>query len=97
MNRLTFIREASSRIYSPYVFAIGQLLGEIPYSVLCAIIFWVMLVGYPDYNPLSPSERAAFHRYIQYILVKDQLAQMAPASSSLSSLSRNCLQCHLVN
>lgn len=46
MNRRTFIREASSRIYSPYVFAIGQLLGEIPYSVLCALIYWVLMV-YP--------------------------------------------------
>ena len=45
MNRRTFNREASSRIYSPYVFAIGQLLGEIPYSVLCALIYWVLMVG----------------------------------------------------
>jgi ATP-binding cassette subfamily G (WHITE) protein 2 (SNQ2) len=45
MNRRTFIREASSRIYSPYVFAIGQLLGEIPYSLVCAIIYWVLMVG----------------------------------------------------
>ena len=40
-----FIREASSRIYSPYVFAIGQLLGEIPYSTLCAILYWVLMVS----------------------------------------------------
>ena len=40
----TFIREASSRIYSPYVFAIGQLLGEIPYSILCAIVYWCLSV-----------------------------------------------------
>ncbi|KAN0100115.1 hypothetical protein V8E55_000099 [Tylopilus felleus] len=33
-NRRIFIREASSRIYSPYVFAIAQLIGEIPYSML---------------------------------------------------------------
>jgi len=46
MNRRTFIREASSRIYSPYVFAVGQLLGEIPYSILCAILYWVLMV-YP--------------------------------------------------
>jgi ATP-binding cassette, subfamily G (WHITE), member 2, SNQ2 len=45
-NRLVFIREASSRIYSPYVFATGQLLGEIPYSILCAIIFWVLMVSF---------------------------------------------------
>jgi len=46
MNRLVFIREASSRIYSPYVFAIGQLLGEMPYSIICAIIYWALMV-YP--------------------------------------------------
>ncbi|KAH9981076.1 ABC-2 type transporter-domain-containing protein [Lactifluus volemus] len=46
MNRGVFIREASSRIYSPYVFAVGQLLGEIPYSVVCAIIYWALMV-YP--------------------------------------------------
>ncbi|KAJ3545283.1 hypothetical protein NMY22_g2500 [Coprinellus aureogranulatus] len=45
-NRRTFIRESSSRIYSPYVFAIGQVLGEIPYSILCALLYWVLMV-YP--------------------------------------------------
>jgi hypothetical protein len=76
MNRRTFVREASSRIYSPYVFAIGQLLGEIPYSVLCAIIYWAVLVGFPDHEPLSPTKKyfRIFHRSIQYTLVKDQLA-----------------------
>ncbi|PCH34093.1 hypothetical protein WOLCODRAFT_87269 [Wolfiporia cocos MD-104 SS10] len=39
-------RKSSSRIYSPFVFAIGQLLGEMPYSVLCAIVYWVLMV-YP--------------------------------------------------
>jgi ATP-binding cassette, subfamily G (WHITE), member 2, SNQ2 len=48
MNRLTFIREASSRIYSPYVFAIGQLLGEIPYSFIAAVIYWVLMVRFPQ-------------------------------------------------
>ena len=43
-NRRIFIRESSSRIYSPYVFAIGQLIGEMPYSVLCAFAYWVLMV-----------------------------------------------------
>lgn len=42
----TFIRESSSRIYSPYVFAIAQLIGEVPYSILCAVVYWVLMV-YP--------------------------------------------------
>ncbi len=43
-NRTIFIREASSRIYSPYVFALAQLFGEIPYSLLCAVLFWAILI-----------------------------------------------------
>ncbi|KAG6874373.1 hypothetical protein C0995_015109 [Termitomyces sp. Mi166 len=45
-NRRVFIRESSSRIYSPYVFATSQLIGEIPYSIVCAIVYWVLMV-YP--------------------------------------------------
>ncbi|KAH9914745.1 uncharacterized protein B0H18DRAFT_1125328 [Fomitopsis serialis] len=45
-NRSIFIRESSARVYSPEVFAIGQLLGELPYSILCAIVYWVLMV-YP--------------------------------------------------
>lgn len=45
-NRRIFIRESSSRIYSPYVFAIGQLIGEIPYSIACGLLYWVLMV-YP--------------------------------------------------
>jgi hypothetical protein len=40
------ITESSSRMYSPFVFAIGQLLGEIPYNILCGILYWVLLVRF---------------------------------------------------
>lgn len=43
-NRRVFVRESSSRIYSPYVFAVGQLIGELPYNVLCAFVYWVLMV-----------------------------------------------------
>ncbi|KAG6841566.1 hypothetical protein C0991_009601 [Blastosporella zonata] len=33
-------------IYSPYVFAASQLIGEIPYSIACGIVYWVLMV-YP--------------------------------------------------
>jgi ABC-type multidrug transport system permease subunit len=45
---MIFAREASSRIYSPEVFALSQLIGEMPYSTLCAIVYWVLLV-YPQH------------------------------------------------
>ncbi|KAK7063883.1 pleiotropic drug resistance ABC transporter protein [Favolaschia claudopus] len=46
-NRRIFIREASSRIYSPYVFAVSQTISEIPGSIVCGIVYWVLLV-YPQ-------------------------------------------------
>ena len=33
-------------MYSPYVFAIGQLLGEIPYNILCGLLYWVLMVRF---------------------------------------------------
>ena len=46
LNRMIFVREHHSRIYSAEAFAIGQLVSEIPYSILCAILYWVLMV-YP--------------------------------------------------
>lgn len=38
----TFNREASSKMYSTVVFAIAQLVSEIPYSILCAVAFYLL-------------------------------------------------------
>ncbi|KAH9966146.1 ABC-2 type transporter-domain-containing protein [Russula dissimulans] len=43
-NRGIFIREFSSGMYSPEVFAIAQLLGELPYSTLCASVYWIIMI-----------------------------------------------------
>ncbi|KAI5478639.1 ABC transporter [Pseudohyphozyma bogoriensis] len=43
MGRNTFIREASSKMYNTYAFSLGQLLGESPYSILCAVTFFLLL------------------------------------------------------
>jgi ATP-binding cassette, subfamily G (WHITE), member 2, SNQ2 len=46
MARTIFIREDSSKMYSPWVFSLGQLVAEIPNSVLCAVVFFLLLT-YP--------------------------------------------------
>ncbi|GAA5871103.1 hypothetical protein JCM8547_005358, partial [Rhodosporidiobolus lusitaniae] len=46
MARMTFIREASSKMYSPVVFALSQLAAEMPYSILCSVVFF-LLFYYP--------------------------------------------------
>jgi ATP-binding cassette subfamily G (WHITE) protein 2 (SNQ2) len=44
--RNIFIREDSSKMYSPWVFSFGQLLAEMPNSFLCATAFFLLLT-YP--------------------------------------------------
>ncbi|BGP47011.1 ATP-binding cassette transporter snq2 [Rhodotorula kratochvilovae] len=58
-NRSTFVRESSSKMYSPVVFGLTQLIGEMPYSLICAVAFF-LLFYYPiglDYA----SSRAGYH------------------------------------
>jgi len=43
-NRGIFVREFTSGMYSPEVFTVAQLLGEVPCSILCAIIYWVIMI-----------------------------------------------------
>jgi ABC-type multidrug transport system permease subunit len=40
----TQIRESSSRMYTEIVFALGQLIAETPYSILCAVAFFLLWV-----------------------------------------------------
>lgn len=50
MARTIHIRELSSMMYSPEVFALSQFVSETPYSVLCAVCFffpWYYLPGFP--------------------------------------------------
>jgi len=41
-----FIRESHGRPYSPEVFAVSQILSEIPNSIVCAVVYWALMV-YP--------------------------------------------------
>ncbi|GAA5969290.1 hypothetical protein JCM8115_006751 [Rhodotorula mucilaginosa] len=50
MARMTFVREASSKMYSPVVFAISQLAAETPASVLCAVVFFLLLYYPAGFN-----------------------------------------------
>jgi len=70
LNRLTFIREASSRIYSPYVFAIGQLLGEIPYSFIAAVIYWVLMVYPMDFGQGSTGKSGTAFQFLVVLITE---------------------------
>lgn len=50
MSRMTFNREASSKMYSSTIFALTQLIAEMPYSLGCAVAFFLLTyygVGFP--------------------------------------------------
>lgn len=49
-------------MYSPYVFALGQLVAESPYSVLCAFAYWV-LMWYPS-GFQTASNRAGYAFFV---------------------------------
>ncbi|KAL7421564.1 ATP-binding cassette transporter snq2 [Cryptotrichosporon argae] len=56
MSRMTFNRESSSKMYSSTVFALTQLIAEMPYSVGCATAFFLLLyfgVGFPSESSRS--------------------------------------------
>ncbi|OSD06180.1 hypothetical protein PYCCODRAFT_1384259 [Trametes coccinea BRFM310] len=70
LSRRIFIREASSRMYSPYVFAIGQLIGEVPYSLLCAIVYWVLMVYPMGFGHGSAGVGGTFFQLLVVIFVE---------------------------
>ncbi|KAK4046639.1 ATP-binding cassette transporter snq2 [Microbotryomycetes sp. JL201] len=63
MGRVTFIRESSSKMYSQQVFALSQLAAEMPYSLLCAVAFFLLLYYPMGFN--TDSSRAG----LQFLVV----------------------------
>lgn len=60
MARSIFYRENSSKIYSQFCFASSLVVAEMPYSILCAIVFWAPLYWMPGFSSLSSRAGHAF-------------------------------------
>lgn len=58
MSRLIFYRESAAKAYSQFPFALSMVLAEIPYSILCAVAFFVPLYYIPGFQ--SASSRAGY-------------------------------------
>lgn len=61
--RMIFYREQSSKMYSQFAFALSMVVAEMPYSILCAVGFFVCLYFPPGMN--SASDRAGY----QFLMV----------------------------
>ncbi|KAJ1324848.1 ATP-binding cassette subfamily G (WHITE) member 2 SNQ2 [Microdochium nivale] len=49
-KRAIFYREASSKMYSAFTFSITLLFAEMPYSVLCAVLFFLPVYYMPSFQ-----------------------------------------------
>ncbi|GAA6025142.1 hypothetical protein JCM11491_000230 [Sporobolomyces phaffii] len=81
MSRMTFIREASSKMYSPYVFALSQLAAETPYSILCSVVFFLLLYYPMGFN--TDSNRAGY-AYAFILLVEMFAVTLGQAVAALA-------------
>ncbi|KAI5464881.1 ABC-2 type transporter-domain-containing protein [Mariannaea sp. PMI_226] len=50
IKRALFFREASSKMYSAFTFAVSIIAAEMPYSILCAVAFYLPLYFMPGFQ-----------------------------------------------
>ncbi|RMZ85272.1 hypothetical protein DV738_g374, partial [Chaetothyriales sp. CBS 135597] len=89
MSRLIFYRESAAKAYKPFPFAFAMVCAEMPYSILCAVFFFIPIYYLPGF--LNESSRAGYQFFIVLIteLFSVTLGQMIAAltpSSFISSL-----------
>ncbi|KAF7189916.1 ABC multidrug transporter atrF [Pseudocercospora fuligena] len=53
LSRLIYYREAASKTYKQFPFALSMVIAEMPYSILCAVGFFLPLYYCPGFNPAS--------------------------------------------
>ncbi|KAI9650107.1 ATP-binding cassette transporter snq2 [Ciborinia camelliae] len=65
LSRMIYYREASSKMYSQFAFASSLVLAEIPYSILCAVGFFLPLYYMPGFQ--YASNRAGYQFFMVLI------------------------------
>ncbi|KAL4926064.1 putative ABC transporter [Aspergillus undulatus] len=90
MSRLIFYREAASKTYKSFAFAVSMVIAEIPYCILCAIIFFVFLYYIPGFQ--GAPDRAGYQFFMIMItqLFAVSLGQMVQALTPNSMIASQC-------
>lgn len=65
MSRLIFYRESASKTYSQFAFAFSIVMAELPYSIICAVCFFLPLYYIPGFQ--SASSRAGYQFFMVLI------------------------------
>lgn len=62
LSRLIFYRESAAKAYKQFAFALSMVLAEIPYSLICAVGFFIPLYYLPGFQ--SNSHRAGYQFFM---------------------------------
>ena len=67
MSRLVFYRESAAKAYGQFAFALSMVLAEAPYSILCAVAFFLLLYYMPG---LQPAPDRAGYQFLMTLIVE---------------------------
>ena len=79
LSRLIYYREAASRTYQQLPFALSMVLSEIPYSVFCAVSFYLPIYFIPGFN--STPSRAGYN-FLMVLVTEEFAVCLAQAISA---------------
>ncbi|RDW71882.1 hypothetical protein BP5796_07916 [Coleophoma crateriformis] len=65
ISRMIYYREASSKMYSQFAFASSLVVAEMPYSILCAVGFFLPIYYMPNFSKVS--SRAGYQFFMVLI------------------------------
>ena len=85
IKRSIFFREASSKMYSPVSFATAITLAEMPYSILCAVVFYLPLYFMPGFQT-DPSR--AGYQFLMILFTEIFAISMGQGLASLTPSAR---------
>jgi ABC-type multidrug transport system ATPase subunit/ABC-type multidrug transport system permease subunit len=79
LSRMIFYRESSSKMYGQFAFASSLVVAEIPYSILCAVGFFLPLYYMPGFQHASSRAGYQFFMILITELFSVTLGQMVAA------------------
>ncbi|KAH6690475.1 brefeldin A resistance protein [Plectosphaerella plurivora] len=81
IKRAIFFRESSSKMYSPFAFAASITIAELPYSILCAVAFYVFVYFLPG---LQTDPSRAGYQFLMVLITELFSVSLGQALASLT-------------
>ncbi|KAK2779104.1 hypothetical protein FQN52_006661 [Onygenales sp. PD_12] len=91
LSRLIFYRESAAKTYSQLPFALSMVIAEIPYSVLCAVVFFLPIYYIPGLQ--AASDRAGYQFFM--VLITEMFS--VTAGQMISALTPSTFIAALLN